>query len=211
MVTISGDDWQKQGESGPGNGGYAGDWRVQTLAPSGGDRSRDITLKEWTTVYTDKDYNTAVQKFDAAVKAEPTSQHRVVDDADKAAKSYTPEKQDNYDVQTSPNSSGLVWYTLDTLHDEASARVSYDKLLAAKPAGFFQILKNGEIIETNLPVEDRWRPTEDVSGPTITTPAPTPTPSVPVAIDDIAGAILLTAVVLGAIGGAMWLYKEGDL
>jgi hypothetical protein len=63
-----------------------------------------------------------------------------------------------YDLQKSPNESGLDWFTVDSFNNSTDAVAAYDT--AVKNGGLWQLLRDGQIYDTNLPVDQRYDATQ---------------------------------------------------
>jgi len=115
--------------------------------------------KAWTNNGNSPSWNDIVVLYNSMVAQAPDRWWKVEDSngALDEAHNYSPVKVSKYSVQKSPNASGLDWLTVDTISGLSAAKTSYDSYVAA--GGYWQLVdESGTIIETNLAVEDRFKP-----------------------------------------------------
>ena len=63
-----------------------------------------------------------------------------------------------YDLQKSPNESGLHWDTITTDNNASDAQTTFNTY--SKMGGYYQTLKDGQLWLTNLPESSRYEATE---------------------------------------------------
>jgi len=64
-----------------------------------------------------------------------------------------------YDIQKAENVTGLIWDTLFTLDNATDANKNYDASVAG--GGYWQMLVDGKMTKTNLPIDQRYDAVED--------------------------------------------------